>query len=138
MNQRSFESRKLIIISNDSLLFKTLTDNFESQFSPIQIKIFNDHQTSFFQAYFDNSTYYIQNIMYNDLFQLSFIDKIDVLIINTTVTQCEIETFKINLLINLTNNPINNYEITYTKTFKLSYLLDELVKNAIEPICKVL
>lgn len=125
------EAKKLIILGHNHVMYETLIDNFVASIGYKKNQEFTLHhfdpQKKFHVKYKNNIIYSIE------LFeQLTSFDKVDILLVDHSIDPSLISFFRVNILINLTANRLNNNEIFFSKPLILSNLLNILIKNFFE------
>lgn len=125
-------SKKLVILSDNSIIFDALTDNlvkYLSEFCQNNLnEIITNKQKHQFEITIGNKSILIENILMHNQ-SLINMSKIDILFIDGPFDSNLIQLFRINILANLTKNNILEREIIFIKPYALHDLITMIVKN---------
>lgn len=121
--------KRLAVLSNDSLIFDALADNF-SQFVKNEVELYDNQNDIIDIRFRDGVNYYIQNIQVKNIEQIHAIKKIDLLILDAPLLK-DIHAIlaRSNILANLTKESLHLESVSFCKPFCLIRLLDLVLKN---------
>lgn len=102
MEKHNISTKLVTVVSDNAFIYEALVDNIDCRIELVET----------------GSKDYINSL-----------GKVDVLIVDKTLSKQEIPIFRINILINCTNNKISANEVYFTKPFKLIDLIDTIERN---------
>ena len=102
MEKHNFEPKLILIISDNRFIYDALIDNIACSIEVTDCS-YIDHINAF--------------------------GKVDILIIDKILSESDLILFRINILINCTNNSLSQNEIKFAKPFKLADLIETIERN---------
>jgi hypothetical protein len=129
----TLNSKKIIIISNELCIFDAIIENISHYLAVSDVKIIKHENSKNLSAQLqsdNNFVYQIENIslLGHSKEKIPDTDKVDILIIDdSNFNSCNL--FRINFLINFTDNVISNHEIKIVKPFRLLQLFELILRG---------
>ena len=137
MIDQNFKSKRLLILSDDSIIFDAIADNIPKYFNHYQqnnvgelvVDRYDDH----LKVSFSGKTLLVQQK--STLDDANFkIDKMDVVFINQHINLDYIEIFRLNIIVNLNNFLNIDNSITLSKPCMLHDLIKIIMRNFYDDI----